>query len=294
YDVIHAHWIIPQGLVATLVRSIGRFKLAIVVTSHGADLFALNGKILTWLKRKVVKSSDKITVVSSTMKSYCVRELNVSSEKVIVQSMGVDLQNRFTINPAKKRNPFGLVFVGRLVEKKGAKYLIDSLPKVLSRYPQVHLLIIGDGTLEFSLKAQVESLSLMKNVTFLGAMQNSQIPNYLNENSIAVVPSIVEDNGDQEGLGLVIVEAIGCGCTVIASDLPAIRDVVSDGHTGVLVESKSSDALAAAIIKIIENPELQQMIKENAKNYVNDKFDWRGVGQRYNEILSSFPGKSCD
>ena len=116
-QLIHAHWLIPQGLIALLTRYFLRRRIPILSTSHGADLFSLQRGVLERLKRLVVQRSERVTVVSSAMQRRLI-ETGCDSPNISILSMGVDLQNEF-IPGTTDASPTDLVCVGRLVEKRG-------------------------------------------------------------------------------------------------------------------------------------------------------------------------------
>lgn len=116
FQAIHAHWIIPQGLVAVIACLFVKNAPPILLTSHGGDLFALNGKLISAIKKFVLRRVAHITVVSSAMKDRCTREFGVSPERISVMPMGVDLKGSFV--PLDIKQPRQIVFVGRLAEKK--------------------------------------------------------------------------------------------------------------------------------------------------------------------------------
>ncbi len=213
-----------------------------MITSHGGDLFALNGVLLNPVKRWILQRADAITVVSQAMKEYC-EQLGVSSEHIMVRSMGVDLVKRFTLGDMEWTQRRDMMFVGRLVEKKGVENLIRAMPILLKHHPETHLRIVGDGPLRTELEALASTLKLETKVTFMGRVANSNIPPLLRSTQIAIIPSIVATSGDQEGLGLVAVEAMVCGCAVVASDLPALRDVITHEQTGLLAKMVDSRKL---------------------------------------------------
>jgi len=284
YDVVHAHWIIPQGLVAGLFRRLSRKAPAIVVTSHGGDLFALRGKLLTKLKRWVLRSVDQVTVVSEAMRLYCT-DLGIDAEKVHVRSMGVDLTDTFTMGDLQSPRK-GLIFVGRLVEKKGVGYLLQAMAILVARYPDLSLTVVGDGPDENDLRAIASELQLDQNVRFVGSKLNTELPAMLRSSKLFVMPSIVSKSGDQEGLGLVAVEAMGCGCAVVATDLPAIRDTVQHRKTGLVARAADADDLAEKIELLMEDDALRSELAIAANQFARNHFDWSVVGADYQLLIS--------
>lgn len=285
--LIHAHWAIPQCLLAVMSRKLGLVpgNTGILCTSHGGDLFALQGGILQRLKRLAFRLSDHITVVSRAMKDR-LQDLGCSTENVTVQSMGVDVTGTFvTDNTIEKTRD--LVFVGRLVEKKGVSILIEALGQLADDYPSIKLTIVGDGPDRPVLEQQVSNLGLGRQVEFTGARPNDQVPRFYQSAKIAVVPSVVAADGDQEGLGLVAVEAMGCGCATIASDLPALRDVVSHDETGLVFRAADAGDLAAKLRRLLPDPDLQARLAINGRRFVVDKFDWNVVGSHYRSIIEA-------
>jgi len=184
-NIIHAHWIIPQGFIAVFYKKLFRKKnLKIICTSHGGDIFGLQNSLMKKIKRWTLNNVDRLTVVSNAIKDE-VKKLNIREDLPIeVIPMGVD-DKKFNFNQYDERikERYGikgpsLLFVGRLAEKKGVKYLIDAMPKVIEEYPETKLLIVGSGPLENGLKAQVKNLNLENNVIFTGAIPNNELPSY--------------------------------------------------------------------------------------------------------------------
>lgn len=282
-DVIHAHWIVPQGLVAALLQPITRRPLPLLVTSHGADLYALRGKIPVMFKRFVVKRAASMTVVSVVMRDELV-QLGGNAEKISVQPMGVDLQQRFIPSQSVIRSRFELLFVGRLVEKKGLKFLLDAMPAILAKHPDVFLTVAGFGPEEPMLRQQVDRLNLNSKVHFLGAVLQSQLPALYRRAALFVAPFVTAASGDQEGLGLVVVEATGCECPVLVSDLPAIRDVVPPGLQRVV--PGDSAALAQSVSTLLAcTPESREKIAKTLRHSLVERMDWSAVALGYSHLL---------
>ncbi|MCD4759913.1 glycosyltransferase [archaeon] len=281
FDVIHAHWIIPQGVVAYWLNK--KFKIPYVVTTHGGDIFGLQGKILTKIKKKVLKNAKKITVVSSAIK----KEINEKISKrlyVEIIPMGVDsklfnpdkydesLKEKYRIN-----GPF-LLFVGRLAEKKGVKYLIEAMPEIIKNNTKTKLMIIGSGPLEKELKELSKKLKVDKNIIFMGAIQNNELPKYYATADIFIGPSIEAMGGDKEGFGLTFVEAGMSGCQIIATDLNAMEDIIKNNKTGFIVKQKNSKEISEKINQLNGK-------RLNAREKLIKKFDWRNTSEGYKKIL---------
>lgn len=283
-DVIHAHWLIPQGFSVVLAGLFVKNMPPLICTSHGGDLMGLNGWLLTLIKRWVIRRSSQMTVVSNTMTRFALA-LGARQEQLQTISMGVDTKNCFTPNPDASRADEELLFVGRLVEKKGVAYLLEAMPEILRQAPDTHLRILGEGPLRSVLSQQVKRLRIAHAVTFHGAINNSDLPGFYRRATVFVAPSIITAQGDQEGLGLVVVEALACECPVVASDLPAIRDVVISGATGLSVPEKDPSALAKAVTKLLVERDLRRQLAENGRNHVGRNFDWEIVAARYSRLI---------
>ncbi|HOS45981.1 MAG TPA: glycosyltransferase [Paludibacter sp.] len=284
FDLIHAHWLIPQGLISVLGIILSRRKIPLVCTSHGGDLFALQNGFFQRLKRWVMDSSAVLTVVSTAMKKMVV-EMGVDREKVGVIPMGVDLRNKFIPDDNVKRNDTEILFVGRLVEKKGVRHLLEALPSVLDRYPNAWLTIAGAGPLEEDLRILAQRLDLREKIDFLGMVSQDQLPILYRRAVLAVFPFVVAESGDQEGFGLVQVEAMGCECPVIAGDLPAIHDSITNEESGLLVPSGNSELLADMIIRALNDSELCCRLAREGRKRVVEKFDWGVIAEKYVDLF---------
>jgi glycosyltransferase involved in cell wall biosynthesis len=284
-DVVHAHWLLPQGLAWALL---GRFTAMapFVVTSHGADLFALKARPLQALKRNVVRRAAAITVVSTAMRDELAR-IGARTDKVTVQPMGVDLRCRFTPDPATPRSRDELLFVGRLVEKKGLQYLIDAMPAVLAARPSAFLTVAGFGPELSARQSQVARLGLGDKVYFAGAVSQSQLPGLYRRAAVFVAPFVQAASGDQEGLGLVLVEALGCGCPVVTTRLPAIAEVFDGTPPAALAEPASATDLAVHVLKALQDPEAAAASVEYAKPALYARFDHANVASGYAALLMS-------
>lgn len=285
FDLIHAHWLIPQGLIALTAKFLVKTAPPLLTTSHGGDLFALRGSLACWLKRKVAINSCAVTVVSRSMSS-ALAKLKVDHKKINIIPMGVDLQKVF-VPPLKRERTGVLLFVGRLVKKKGLKFLIEALPHILAEYPGVELVIVGEGQEKILLQKRVIELGIGHRVNFLGGVKNESLPAIYQTSDVVVFPSVIADDGDREGFGLVLVEALGCECATVVSDLPAMQDIISDGKTALVVPQCDSLQIAEKVIYLLRETEFRRSLGKQGRRYVLQRFDWENIIRQYTDLIHS-------
>lgn len=280
-DLVHAHWLLPQGLVALLLQWLPGKRIPYIVTSHGADLYALRGRLFDMLKRKVAAAAAQTSVVSNAMCSELGR-LGFPAERMSVAPMGVDLSGTFYPDADVSRDPCELLFVGRLVEKKGLQYLLEAMPQILREYPSAHLTVAGFGPEQDALCAQCERLGLQNKVNFIGAVTQAALPALYRRAGVFVAPFVQAADGDREGLGLVTVEALGCGCTTVVGNVPAVEELRRRGALVDQVETRDLPALAAAVIDALRAPRPPDVVAASAT-----WFDWSRRAEAYRALLRS-------
>jgi phosphatidylinositol alpha-1,6-mannosyltransferase len=283
-DVIHAHWFVPQGIVAVLVGRI--LKIPVVITAHGADVYGLRGRLLDALRRALASRCEAVTVVSRDMATKLPAVTSRRGEPPRVMPMGVDTQ-RFSAEPTRGDDSGqNVLFVGRLAKKKGVEYLIRAFPHVLARHPDARLMVVGDGPCHGELETLSAQLGLADRVRFAGAQPPAELPRFYSASRLFVGPSVVTRGGDTESFGLVFVEAMAADCPVVGTSVGGIPDVVIHGRTGLLVEPESPAALAAAINRLLDAPAEAEKMRALARRWVRRKFDWRQVAQGYANVLA--------
>ena len=281
--LIHAHWMIPTGLVGATLRELLPGKNRLLLTAHGGEVHGLRGKLFLSLRRWVSGEADAVAVVGNPLKATAQQE-QWQQERIHIAPMGVDLRTHFTpVAPHAPGNT--LVFAGRLVTKKGVPHLLEAMRLLLDRVPHARLLIAGHGPLEEVLKARCSSLGLDRHVSFLGRYTLQQLPEILRRGDVAVLPFDTAEDGDQEGLGLTAIEAMGCGIPVVAGDVPAVHDMIEHGRTGLLVDPRDHQALCDAIAGLLENPQKAAQLAAAACEHALQHFDWKVAATTYEEIL---------
>jgi glycosyltransferase involved in cell wall biosynthesis len=285
FDLIHAHWIIPQGLMALLARPFAKSKPALLCTSHGGDLYGLRGRFFNWLKLFVINRTNRLTVVSRAMLENAL-SMGGDSKKVSVIPMGVELKKYF-VPPAERKEKDALLFVGRFVEKKGLRYLIEAMPRILEQNPSAYLRIAGDGPEKKALEQRISELGINDSVQFLGSVCNENLPSFYQTSNIVIFPSVIAADGDREGFGLVIVEALGCECALVVSDLPAMQDIIIDGKTALVVPQRNVNILAERVNELLNNSTLQTSLGKAGRRFVLKHFDFDRIAEKYLDLIES-------
>lgn len=225
--------------------------------------------------------SDAIISVSEYSAKSLIKN-NVPKNKIHVVPNGVDISKFHPgIDTKELKEKFGgmnvLLYVGPVTPRKGLQYLIKALPKVLTKHKNTLLVIVGNGDIDH-LKKLAEENNVFDHVIFEGFVPEEKLPMYYNACDIFVFPSL------QEGFGMVLVEAMACKKTVIASDTSAIPEVV--GSAGVLVKPQDSNLLGDAIINLLSETDRKKNLEKNALNRVIEHFTWKMVATKLLNIYS--------
>lgn len=274
FDIVHAHWLIPQGIVQSF------FKKPYVVTGHGGDIVSLNKGIIRRLKIRTLKKAKRVTVISDySLKK--IQELVPSIQPDII-SMGVNTsqfgkQYRIS-NYFKQGNKKVILFVGRLVEIKGVSYLIESMKQV-----DAILVIVGDGPLKSKLETQ--ALDIKEKVMFLGPKTHQELQVIYASADIFVSPSITLKDGSQEGVPTAIMEAMASGLPVVATNSGGIPQIIKDGVNGLLCEEKNECQIADNIFKLICDETLRNNILVGAQRTINE-YDYKVLANKFSRIYS--------
>ena len=284
-DVIHAHWLIPQGLIAALLPWLPGRRVSYVVTSHGADLYALKGRLLDGIKRFVARRAAAATVVSSAMRER-LAALGVPAAHIHVLPMGVDLSERFTPDPSVPRSQHEILFVGRLVEKKGLRHLIAALPQVLEGVPDAFLTIVGFGPEEAALRQQVHTLGLQAKVHFLGAVAQTRLPALYRRAALFVAPFVQAESGDQEGLPVALMEAVACGCPVVAGDVAGIEDLLGRMKPYICVDARNAEMLASCICSRLIDSSTAGLHAQAVLEEASRRVDWNRIATGYAGLIA--------
>ena len=190
-------------------------------------------------------------------------------ERTIVHSIGVDVERFKPPWPGSEEKM--VLFVGRLVEKKGCASLIEAMAEVQQRSPAAELVVIGGGPLRADYEARAAALRVR--CRFLGTQPTAAVREWMARAAVFCVPSVVAASGDAEGFGMVFIEAQAMGLPVVSTRSGGIPEAVKHGETGLLVTERDPRALAAAILALMENDELWQRYSVAGRTRVVDHFN---------------------
>jgi teichuronic acid biosynthesis glycosyltransferase TuaC len=291
-DVLHAHFAIPDGFAGLLLSK--RLNLPIMCTLHGDDINIIPyyNRFLTHTTKKVIKETDQIVAVSKGIKKEA-EKLALPKRKIKVVHNGIyvhdfvfnsrardKVRKKLQINSKSKV----LLFVGGLEINKGVYELIESFISLTSQYHNLHLIMVGIGSERHSLEKIRRGNKLSDKLHLMGQISHDAIPDFYSSSDIFVLPTY------NEGFPTVIKEAMAAGLPVIASRVGGIPEVVEEGKTGYLINSKDVTSLTKAIIRCIEDENLCHKMGKYAREIVEQKFSWETNAKEhvklYEDLLS--------
>lgn len=291
HDILHCHWSIA-GLVGVMVGKL--FKKKVVLMVHGAEVFVLGKNPVL---KFVLKHADCL-ISNSTFTRDKTHEVYPAEYSVVIPP-GVDT-NRFYRQSKipNLRHHLNItddeVFVftlGKFIPRKGFEYLIKAFHIIVNQkgIKDLKLRIGGRGPLRPKYKRLIQQYSLNDFIGFLEYIRDEDIVSYYSNADIFVLPSIIDDRGDTEGLGVVFLEANACQTSVIGSKVGGIPDIIKNGVNGFLVEQKNPNDLAEKIIKLAHDRKLREQMGENGRKVVNENFNWDHLTKRiidvYHQVL---------
>ena len=278
FDIIHVHFPFPLALFGIAMKRVS--KKPLVMTCHGSEVnMAKKNLIFRKLFNFMLKHADFITVNSTFMKNEVEKIIQNKNIEIIPMGAGIGDISDKSAEKKEKKTKTNILFVGRLIEWKGTKYLIDAVKMLDPVKFELH--IAGDGPERKNLEKNAH-----ENVIFHGYQTGKNLEElYLNAD-IFVLPSIVDDAGYTEGLGTVLLEAANFSIPSIGTNVGGIPDIIIDKKTGLLVPPKDPEAIRDAVKKLAENSELRETLVENAKKHLEKSFSWTTISEKFFEIYS--------
>ncbi len=286
--LIHAHFGLDGVLALPLAKQL---NIPLIVTFHGYYATANLGEIVNknglkygqdYLSRRgqffrelylrkraqLFDEADCFIAVSEFIKNKLMAQ-GCPEAKIKVHYIGIDVE-KFTPDANMECQNI-VLFVGRLVEKKGCEYLIKAIAQVQKTNPELELVIIGDGILRQKLeKLAANSLNKYR---FLGVQPPEAVKTWLNQAKMLVAPSITTDQGETEGLPIVILEAMAMGLPVISTIHAGIPEAVKHEETGFLIPEKDTETMAKYIIQLYQDSKLRKELGIAGQNRIKRDFN---------------------
>lgn len=280
FDVIHVHWPLPHSLFGCAASRAS--DAPVVISFHGAELMAVNNvvQLAKPFLRWAIRTADAVTA-NSTHTVKAIRQ--IYDRSVTIVPFGSAAGDCPEVQQSSGDGQKHLLFVGRLVERKGIEYLIEAM-EALTRQLPVRLDIIGSGPEEPRLRELAERRGLQQHVIFHGRVSQEELARKYRECDAFVLPAIIDSRGDTEGLGVVIIEAMSYGRPVVASGVGGIVDLVIDERTGLLVPQKDSPALARAISRVLTDPALAQRLNRAGYDHIQKNYSWPAIIKRLDGV----------
>lgn len=285
WDLVHAHWVVPNGVAAAPA---GR-RLPLVIGLHGSDVFLAER---AWARPLVARALDRTRVLTSCSPELArrVEAIGFDAAATRVIPYGVDVA-LFRPDPSRRaiwRQRLGvpdsaplLLGVGRMAAKKGFQVLVEALPALLGAVPDAHVVLAGSGDLLDSLRRGAAPFG--ERVHFPGAVLHDELPDLYRAADLFVLPAVHDRAGNVDGLPNVILEAMASGLPVVASAISGIPIAVAHGETGLLVAEGDRAELATALGALAADPDRRRALGAAGRRRAEAELTWDAVAGRYRD-----------
>jgi len=293
FDLVHAHWVVPNGVLAWPLARLNR--LPFFISLHGSDVYlATRQKWFGKAAGGALYSARGVTACSQPLAEAAI-ELGAQRDRVHLLPWGADpdrfdpeadrveLRHRLNL----KSDALIILAAGRLVGKKGFRQLVQAMPLVCERLPQIQLIILGEGPERGWLEGYIAEASLSDCVQLRGAVAWSAMPDYLVSCDVFCMPSVRDVYGNLDGLPTVILEAMAAGRPVIATRVAGVPLVVRDPETGVLVDNATPDELSAALVRVLGSPIEREAMGRAARRQVETELNWLEVARNFDRMYAA-------
>jgi glycosyltransferase involved in cell wall biosynthesis len=282
-DLFHAHFASEAAEIAmSLSQDTG---IPFTFTVHAYDLYQ-NSKTVHWFAKKellltLCNEAAEIVAISNYNKAFLCK-LGVDESKIKVVHCGVDPDEFRRTTPYKASKQ--ILCVARLTEKKGLRYLIEALG-YLSKESSTKLLIVGTGPEEQTLRHLINQPKLKGRIQFLGDVHDNELLDLYEKSALFVLPCVVSSDGDRDSIPVALIEAMSMELPVISTSVSGIPELVKDGENGLLVKPKDSQSLAAAIEKLLYDPETCERMGKEGRKTIQDQFNIKKSASALKEIF---------
>lgn len=280
-DIVHVQWPIPNGLGALFLKKI--YGIPYINTIHGEEVYLSKRYHTIFALKWIVNNAKKTITNSSATRDSCL-EAGLDEYNIQIIPFGVDTDFFKPLKLPKNEDMFQILSVGYLIERKGFEYLIRAMKEVLKKHKNARLKIVGSGPLENKLKNMIIKLELQNEVEIIKNVSDEELLRLYNSSDLFVLPSITDSQGNTEGLGVVLLEAMASGLPVIGSNVGGIPDIIKNNRTGILVREKDVTKLTNAISILIKDEKLREKLVTNVCSSVHENFRWEKIAAEYLKV----------
>jgi glycosyltransferase involved in cell wall biosynthesis len=290
-DLLHIHFGTDAYKIWPLAK---KLDTPVLVTLHGYDINTYadwwesgqGGRSMQGYPSSLLEMARDprlhFIAVSEAIKARAIA-VGIPETKITVSHIGVDTR-LFRPGPKPIADRREILYVGRLVEKKGCEYLLRAFSDIQADFPDYRLMIVGNGPLEAQLKEFARSNGTR--ATFLGSLSSEQVRERMAEARVFCLPSITADNGDAEGLGIVILEAQACGVPVITSARGGAKEAVLHGESGYAHSEKDVAAIRQGLVSLLGDDELAMRFGSRGRQHTVEHMDLVSCTRRLEEIYA--------
>ena len=264
-DILHSHYATSYGLFGRMCS-----YHPFIVSAWGSDVYEFPRNMINrGLLNHVFKGAD---IVCSTSYEMANEIRKYYDKKIVITPFGVDTVKFDCSVPIFENSYVTIGIVKNLEKVYGIDLLIEAFSEVCKTWKddELRLMIVGDGSQSAALRSLCKRFNIIDKVIFTGAVQNENVPEFVNMMDFVCLPSL------SEGFGVSAVEACACGRPVIGTNVGGLKEIVIDGYNGFLINPGSVDEIKNKIIYALNNRELLKTMSENARKFIIEKYDWEG------------------
>jgi glycosyltransferase involved in cell wall biosynthesis len=280
FDIYHSYpysSLLPTFISSKIVGKPNVVTIYDVYASIWAKLYGVRGHLNNFFERAIIRFPyTKILTISNSTKEKLVA-LGAHEEKIEITYCGVDMSAYDQVSVAKSGKP-RMIYVGRLVPDKHVDDLLVALSKLNF---DAELYVVGEGPEKRDLKKLAENLGIKNKVHFTGFIDEKRKIELLKSAHVLVLPSTVE------GFGIVLIEAMAAGAPVLVADIPALRELIENGQTGLLFKARNVDELKAKLELVLKEEDLRARLSKNGYNMVRRNFTWDKVAERVEDVFKN-------
>jgi len=284
--IIHAHTATPDGYLGLTIKM--KYNLPLVCSLRGSDIhtYPYNDSVTYRLTRKVILNADQILSVSDALRISAEQIAKPKNPiKVVYNGCELPPLANFQIKRGEIRSQLGIgendvaiIFVGDIDKVKGIFELMEAFKLLKSKYPHLHLILLGDGPDRQPVLNMISSGIDNANVHLIGKIPHDDVYHWLRASDLFVLPTY------NEGLPNALLEAMACGLPVIATNVGGIPEVVRHGQNGILIEARNVNTLYQSIEKMLADPEIARNMGSSANRLIQQNFSWLNNAGKMMEI----------